>query len=270
MAAETAPPPIDLPTVTAAADRALDRVANLVRGIPEQSAKAIGDWSIMQTAAHLMGVVGAYIDIAAGNGSPYQDLHKVAQTNEDLMARITERTPFQLAEQIQALRPALAAAVGDEPDGMRPGHVGVPLLRSIAVARILGEATVHGWDMSMAAQRMWFIEPSDAALIFRSFLPFLPDFVHPENAKGVNARFDVRVRKFPEARAVFAFKDGVLTVEGEPQGRVDCTLSGAPASMILVIHRRIGLAGPILRGQMAAWGPKPWLGFKLVNFFDPP
>ncbi|HVE24201.1 MAG TPA: maleylpyruvate isomerase N-terminal domain-containing protein [Sporichthya sp.] len=269
-APENAPPPIDLATVTVAADRALDRVANLVRGIPEQSAKALGDWSIAQTAAHLLGVVGAYIDIAAGNGSPYQDLQKVAATNEELLARVTERTPFQLGEQLQALRPALAAAVGDEPDGLRPGHAGEPLLRSTAVARVLGEAVVHGWDISMAAKRMWFIEPADAALIFRSFLPFLPLFVHPENAKGVTARFDVRVRKFPEARAVFAFKDGQLTVEGEPQGRVDCTLSGAAASMILVIHRRIGLANPILRGQLAAWGPKPWLGFKLVNFFDPP
>lgn len=268
-AAESAPPPIDLPTVAAAADKALDRVANLVRSIPEQSDKALGDWSIATTAAHLMGVVGGYIDILNGEGSPYTDLAKVAQTNEELLLRITDRTPFQLAEQIQDLRPRLAAAV-EGPDGMVPGHAGVPHLRSIATARILGEATVHGWDIATAAQRMWLIDPSDAALIFRSFLPFLPLFVHPENAKGVTARFDVRVRKFPEARAVFAFKDGVLTVEGEPQGRVDCTLSGAPASMILVVHRRIGLAGPIARGQMAAWGRKPWLGFKLVNFFDPP
>ena len=135
----------------------------------------------------------------------------------------------------------LAEAIGTEPDGLVPGHAGDPQLRSIATARILGEAVVHGWDISMAAKRMWWIEPSDAALIFRSFLPFLPLFVHPENAKGVNARFDVRVRKFPEARAVFAFREGELVVEGEPQGRVDCVLSGAPASMILVIHRRIGL-----------------------------
>lgn len=266
------PPPIDLATVTAAADKALDRVANLVRGIPEQSAKAVGDWSIAQTAAHLMGVVGAYIDIAAGKGSPYTDIdpRAVAATNADLMARITERTPFQLAEQIQALRPALAEAIGDEPDGLVPGHAGMQQLRSIASARILGEAVVHGWDISMAAKRMWWIEPSDAAMVFRSFLPFLPLFVDTEKAKGVNARFDVRVRKFPEARAVFAFRDGELLVEAEPQGRVDCTLSGAPASMILVIHRRIGLWGPIARGQMSAWGPKPWLGFRLVNFFDPP
>lgn len=264
------PPPIDLAVVTAAADQALDRVANLVRGIPEQSAIAVGDWSIAQTAAHLLGVVGAYIDIAAGKGSPYSDLARTAETNEERAARITDRTPFQLAEQIQALRPALAEAIGDEPDGYRPGHVGEPQLRSIAVARILGEAVVHGWDISMAAKRMWWIEPSDAALVFRSFLPFLPLFVNPERANGLNARFDVRVRKFPEARAVFAFSDGVLTVEGEPQGRVDCTMSGAPASMILVMHRRIGLANPILRGQVMAWGPKPWLGFRLVTYFDPP
>ncbi|MBA3745563.1 maleylpyruvate isomerase N-terminal domain-containing protein [Sporichthya sp.] len=264
------PEPIDLPAVAAAADRALDKVANLVRGIPELSAKALPNWSIEQTAAHLMGVVGAYIDIARGAGSPYTDLSKVAHTNDELLARITERTPFQLSEQIQALRPALAAAVEQGPDSLQPGHLGAPTLRSIAVSRILGEAVVHGWDIATAAERLWIIEPSDAALIFRGFLPFLPVFVHPENAKGLTARFDVRVRKFPEGRAVFAFRDGVLTVEGEPAGRVDCVMSGAGPSLILIMHRRIGLAGPILRGQAAAWGPKPWLGFKLVSFFDAP
>jgi uncharacterized protein (TIGR03083 family) len=269
-AAEHEPPRIDLPTVTTAADRALDRVATLVRDIPDHAPKAVADWSIEQTAAHLMGVIGAYIDIAAGRGSPYTDIHNAARTNEEMLTRITDRTPSLLAEQIQALRPALAAAVGDEPDGYRPGHEGVPQLRSIAVARILGEAVVHGWDIATAAQRMWRIEPSDAALIFRSFLPFLPEFVHPEHARGVTARFDVRVRKFPEARAVFAFRDGQLTVEGEPEGRVDCTIVGAPGSMILVIHRRISLWNPVLRGQMVAWGTRPRLAFRLVNLFDPP
>jgi uncharacterized protein (TIGR03083 family) len=270
MTAEAGPPPIDLPTVAAAADRTLDNVATLVRGLPELSAKALPAWSIEQTAAHLMGVIGAYIDIARGAGSPYTDLAKVGHTNDELMARITDRTPAGLAEQIQALRPALAAAVEQGPDGYQPGHLGAPTLRSIAVSRILGEAAVHGWDIATAAGRPWKIEPTDAALIFRGFLPFLPLFVHPENARGLNARFDVRFRKFPEARAVFAFKDGVLTVEGEPQGRVDCVMSGAGPSMILIMHKRIGLAGPILRGQTAAWGAKPWLGFKLVSFFDPP
>ncbi len=268
--AEHAPPPIDLPTVAAAADRALDRVAHLVRGIPEQSDRALPDWSIADTAAHLMGVIGAYIDIARGAGSPYTDLGKVAQTNTELLTRITDRTPFQLSEQIQALRPALASAVEQGPDSYQPGHLGVPTLRSIAVSRILGEAVVHGWDIATAAERLWIIEPADAALIFRGFLPFLPDFVHPVNAKGLNARFDVRIRKFPEARAVFAFHDGVLTVEGEPQGPVDCVMSGAGGPMILILHRRIGLAGPILRGQAAAWGRKPWLGLRLVSLFAPP
>ena len=269
-AVEHAPPPIDLSTVAAAADRALDKVANLVRGIPELSAKALPAWSIDQTAAHLMGVVGAYLDIARGAGSPYHDLGKVAQTNDERIAQITERTPFQLSEQIQALRPALAAAVEQGPDGFQPGHLGVPTLRSVAVSRILGEAVVHGWDIATAAGRLWIIDPEDAALIFRGFLPFLPVFVDPERARGVTARFDVRIRKFPEARAVLAFDHGVLTVEGEPQGRVDCVMSGAGPSMILIMHRRISLAGPILRGSAAAWGRKPWLGFRLVSLFDPP
>jgi uncharacterized protein (TIGR03083 family) len=264
-----APPRLDLPTVGAAADRVLDQVANLVGGLPDLTTPAIARWNAEQTAAHLIGVCSAYLEIARGEGSPYTDLNRVAQINEQRMATITARKPSELADRLQSLRPELAAVV-DQPDGEVPGHAGEPLLRSSAAARILGEALVHGWDIAQGAGRPWAMEPSDAALVFRSFLPFLPLFVDPVTTRGVTARFDVRLRKFPEARAVFAFQDGVLTVEGEPQGPVDCFLSGAPAPLILVVHRRVGLAGPILRGQMAAWGRKPWLGLRLVNFFDPP
>lgn len=268
-APELALPPMDLPTVAAAADRALDRFANLIRSIPELSDPAVGTWSMHQVAAHLIGVVSAYADIARGDGSPYSDLSRVAEVNEARMTTIEDRTPFGLGQQIQELRPVVAAAL-EGPDLAVPGHDGVPLLRSVAGARILGEAVVHGWDVATAAQRMWWIEPKDAALIFRSFLPFLPLFVNREAARGVTARIDVRMKKFPEARGVFAFSDGELTVEAEPRGKVDCTVVGAPASMILVVHRRVGLANPLLRGQLAAWGRKPWLAFRLVNLFDPP
>jgi uncharacterized protein (TIGR03083 family) len=269
MTTPTAPPRLDLPTVAAAADAVLDRFAQLVRAIPDLSGPAIGTWSMEQTAAHTIGVCQAYLDIARGDGSPYTDLGQVAQINEARMNAITERTPAALADQLQALRPGLAAAAAG-PDGEVPGHAGAPQLRSSGIARVLGEVLVHGWDIGRAARRPWVIEPTEAALTFRSFLPFLPLFVDPVTTRGLTARFDVRCRKFPEARAVFAFRDGVLSVEGEPQGPVDCTMSSAPVPLILVVHQRIGLAGPILRGQMAAWGPRPWLGFRLVNYFDPP
>jgi uncharacterized protein (TIGR03083 family) len=269
MTAPTAPARLDLPTAAAAADRVLDRFAELVRTIPDLSAPAIGTWSIEQTAAHILGVCGGYIDIARGDGSPFHDLSRIAEINAERMTAVTRRSPAELADQVQALRPALAAAVTG-PDAEVPGHAGVPQLRSTAAARVLGEALVHGYDVARAAGRTWVIDPAEAALTFRSFLPFLPLFVHPQTTRGVTARFDVRVRKFPEARAVFAFRNGELSVEGEPQGPVDCVLSSAPVPLILVVHRRIGLAAPILRGQMAAWGRRPWLGLKLVNYFDPP
>jgi Mycothiol maleylpyruvate isomerase N-terminal domain len=269
MTSLTAPPRLDLPTVATAADRVLDRFASLIRAIPDLSGPAIGTWSMEQTAAHTIGVCGAYIDIARGDGSPYTDLRQVAAINEQRMTALTRRSPAELADQVQALRPALAAAVAG-PDAEVPGHAGVPQLRSSAAARVLGEALVHGHDVARGAGRAWVIDPVDAALTFRSFLPFLPLFVDPVATRGLTARFDVRLRKFPEARAVFAFRDGVLTVEGEPQGPVDCVMSSAAVPLILVVHQRIGLPTPILRGQMAAWGRRPWLGFRLVNYFDPP
>lgn len=263
------PPPPDLAVVAAAADRALDRVANLVRGISDLGATAVGSWTMQETAAHLLGVVGAYAAVARGEGSPFGDLSRVAEVNEAALAAVSERRPRELGEQLQNLRPEVRAALAG-PDVEIAGHGAEPLRTSVAAGRILGEAVVHGWDIAKAAGRLWVIDPADAALVFRCLLPCAPRFVDPVRAHAVTARFDVRVRKFPEARAVFAFADGVLTVEESPQGRVDCVLSAAPGPLILVMHRRIGLRRPILTGDLAAWGRRPWLGTRLVDLFDPP
>ena len=62
---------------------------------------------------------------------------------------------------------------------------------------------------------------------------------------------------------------GALTVEPAGPWRPDVVISAAPSPLILVFYGRVGQWGRILRGEMLAWGRKPWLAFGLPSLFLP-
>ena len=54
----------------------------------------------------------------------------------------------------------------------------------------------------------------------------------------------------------------------EPAG--DCRISADSAAFLLVAYGRIGQLGPILRGQLIAWGRRPWTALRLNSFIRNP
>lgn len=63
----------------------------------------------------------------------------------------------------------------------------------------------------------------------------------------------------------FAFSNGELTVGPPSSRRVDCHVSADPAALLPVIWGRRSQWPAIARGRLAAWGRKPWLGFRLSS-----
>jgi hypothetical protein len=62
-------------------------------------------------------------------------------------------------------------------------------------------------------------------------------------------------------------KDSKLTIDGAPQGSVDCHISADPVDYLLVGYGRKSQWGPMLTGKLVAWGRKPWLGLKFARLF---
>ncbi len=87
-------------------------------------------------------------------------------------------------------------------------------------------------------------------------------------AAGVRARFDVRLRG--EGRFTFVFDDGELHVEGVSDQPVDCHISVDPATFLLISWGRKSQWPAIARGQVTAWGRKPWLGPKFRTLLRNP
>ena len=69
---------------------------------------------------------------------------------------------------------------------------------------------------------------------------------------------------------MLTIKNGAATVEPWASQPVDCHLSADPAAFLLLGYGRIGQWRAIGRGQLLAWGRKPWLALRLRSlFFNP-
>ncbi len=139
---------------------------------------------------------------------------------------------------------------------------------------LLNETVVHGYDIARAVGLPWLIDPSHAALIFQGFLlelfQALPPrtFVIQEKAADLRARYEVRLRG--AGRFLVVFDDGSMTVEAPSSRRVDCHLSADPVAFLLVAWARTNQWRAISKGQLVAWGRRPWLGVQLRGFLRSP
>ena len=66
------------------------------------------------------------------------------------------------------------------------------------------------------------------------------------------------------------FDGGTFSVEETPQGKVDCHLSVDPTAFLLVAWARISQWSAIPKGQLFAYGRKPWLGLQLRSWLRNP
>jgi uncharacterized protein (TIGR03083 family) len=277
-------PSLDFEAIVRGANEVAERVAKLLRGVKDPGRPAIGEWNIAELACHVAFVGEGDTSVAKGLAPPPEDWGDTATNlgpdavtafNDNVLAADGERDLSVLADRIAAgtaaFREAVAGANGDDLVYWL-GGVKMPLW-TIA-SHLLSELELHGFDIARADGVKWSIDPAHAAVAFEFFAHFLSaeprtaaGFINQPQAAGLNARIEVRLRGF--SRAVFAIDDGVLTIE-EPGERADCVVSADPVDLLLVSYNRKGMWGPILRGQLTAWGRRPWLAPRLTRLLRTP
>ncbi len=205
------------------------------------------------------------------------DIWQLSSLSGVMIAGEGRRSLAEVADRIDAGVAAFLAAVskaGAEGDAHRPWLVaGTELPLSALTCEVLSELTVHGLDVARAMEVPWPIDRAHAALIVKGFLfPSLHALgrtvVDQAAARGVRARFEVRLRG--GGRAWLRLHDGDFSVEPSPRGPVDCYLSVDPAAFLLVSWGRSSQWPAIARGQLLAWGRKPWLGLQLRSWLRNP
>ncbi len=251
------------------------RLTALLRSVRKPEANALGEWDTSELAVHISHGMDTVTAMTQGGGNLLEDIWGLGALSGVMVAGEGRRSPAEMADRIDATVARFLSAT--DPDGEDRSVSwmvqGTEMPLSMLTCHILNELTVHGRDIALAEGAPWPIDRAHAALIVEGFLfPSLDALgramVNQENAARKRARFEVRLRG--GGRAWLRFHDGDFSVERSPQGPVDCHLSVDPEAFLLVAWGRISQWPAIARGQLLAWGRRPWLGVQLRSWLRNP
>jgi len=268
---------VDWPAARQALAEAARSVAELLRSVRNPQAPALGEWNLAELAVHLSHAFEIVPALARRDREPaIGGVSELSSATLGWVRDDPERDLRVLAGRIETRATAfLEATESASPDDLCPWLVaGSTRPLRVLTCHLLNEAVIHGYDIAQADGRPWKIDRATAALIFEGFL--LPvfqavdprDFVVQEKAAGLQICYDIRLRG--AGRLFFVFDDGALTVEPPSSRRVDCHLSADPAAFLLVAWGRISQWQAIPKGQIMAWGRRPWMGLRMRSLFRNP
>jgi uncharacterized protein (TIGR03083 family) len=272
MQAQTTTPYLDqvLPAIDSVAERLTTLLSDVVD--PALPVPASPGWSVRAVVAHLVTVVVRYSDGPEGRGTWTPTWVELPALNDLQLEKVGGSSLQELSIQLRGELTMVAARIrgfGSAPPSYR-FHGQEPIRADIALGALLGELVVHGYDIAKALHRQWPIDPHHVALIVEGINPILPGLVRPERVGGLNATFEIRLRR--QATDTWVFRDGRLRINPSTVGprSVDVHISGDPATVLLVYYRREPQWKQIATGRMLAWGRKPWLALTLTSLFHTP
>lgn len=276
----TAPLTVDWAAARRAVADAGPRLTWMLRTVRKPDAPALGEWDITGVATHISHAVATITAMSQGGGNVIEDIAgleiltrtMVAGEGRPPLGEVADRIDAGVAAFLAAME--AAAAPGGEGDTSHPWLVqGIEVPLSVLTCHMLNELTVHGRDIAKAEGVPWPIDRGHATLILRGFvLTSLHNIgrglVVQEKAGDRHTRFEIHLRG--DGRVCMVFDGGTFSVEETPQGKVDCHLSVDPTAFLLVAWARISQWSAIPKGQLLAYGRKPWLGLQLRSWLRNP
>jgi uncharacterized protein (TIGR03083 family) len=254
------------------AGRRVERILSALpgHGISSETPIPHLQWTVGDLALHLVQAVEIAGELQQGKPSPYTDMHRISEVNEELLSRDDERDIRRLLPQFSREIRAMEARFREMPDDARvPFHTGWSFTPPQAMAMISSELLMHGWDLAQVIREDFDIPAEDARLILYTITPLMPRMVLPEGVEGFTATYEVRIR----GGACFRlhFEDSVLHVSHiEPGGPADCRISAEPSAFLLTGYGRGSQLKAVLTGKMVAWGRKPWLAGRFASLVKSP
>ncbi|MBM3671311.1 MAG: maleylpyruvate isomerase family mycothiol-dependent enzyme [Actinobacteria bacterium] len=252
----------------AAVDRVTDVFAQVVdhtRRIPTAP-----EWTVHDLAAHMAFAPGYYLGGHLGTSVFTTHAAGMADVNAGNVVALRDRPLDDLVELLRSSSREFAAHVRAVGAGEPPFafHAGSRANSVEAMGLVIGELNVHGWDLAGAVGVGWDIPGRDVELALRGLAPLLPAWLDEEASAGHTASYEIRLRGQGVHR--WRFDDGVLTTDPDGPWSPDAIISAAPGPVLLVFYQRASQWTAIARGQMFAWGRKPWLALGLARRFQAP
>jgi hypothetical protein len=268
--------PVDLATAIDHLSRLGERFARLVETIERPDERAHGlEWTVAETAVHVLKGYEYYAACLRGETpevaprDPRETMPAyVARENRLQIDAEPERDPGKLAERLRSsLRTLMDVALDVGPDGTAVFMAGYSEDTTTSVCTIIEELAVHGFDIARRTGARWDVDPESAVLAVYSTTAGLPLALDRDKAAGRNIHVKIHLRH--GSSFSIRFRDGRVWSEVTNE-RPDVHVSADPLTYLLVGFGRKSLLEPILRGQLFAWGRKPWVMLTVPKLFLDP
>lgn len=249
-----------VPAVEAACQALLtysSRLADVLEHVGDPAARAVGVWSIAETAVHLS-QSSPYFLAAARGEAELEDVNDNAATTVRTVAEEPERDLHVLAGRVvqgEHDLVAFARAAGGDPPVTPFAGLTVPLSSMLGIE--LGELLVHGFDVTRAAGLAWPVEPAAAALALGGEMQALPLLLDTRRAAGLRMRLKLHIRH--GSPLVVVIENDALRVEPPSSQPMDFHVLVDPVAFLLLSFHRISPIRAALTGKIIVWGRKPWL-----------
>ncbi|MFF5025319.1 maleylpyruvate isomerase family mycothiol-dependent enzyme [Streptomyces collinus] len=251
-----------------------DDIAALLRGVRDTAVPVPGSqWTVGEAAAHLALANELMAGLAAGHERPYGDgtPQSLAGANERSLADFTERRAEPLAamitEQAEAFLDAMARPAAEGTDGTPTTPLG-PMSRDVLASYLLTHMLGHGYDLARALGRPHMIDRTRVGLCMPFMRAVMPRVADASATAGLTARYTIRLRGGETFGVSLA--DGTVRVTAGPPDGSDCTILIEPTAFLLVALGRRDPWRAIARGQIVAWGRRPWLAPRFPALFEAP
>jgi uncharacterized protein (TIGR03083 family) len=261
--------PLDLPATRVALEAVGRRLVGLLAAVPDPQAPTRGlAWTLGETSLHIAGGPARYADFARGRARPEPAID-LGPVSAQRMDADPERAPSVLARRLAADTHRYLAETAELPATHPvPFYGGLTIELAAQSAILLGEFVIHGYDVARSIGRPWPIETAHARLIVAAVTAVLPRYVDRTSAAGLTATYEIRLRGGPSFQ--IRFDRGTATVGPSQPWAADCRLTVDPVTFLLVAYWRRSQWPGILRGQLRAWGRRPWLGPRFQGLFVRP
>ncbi|MBY8874804.1 hypothetical protein K7640_23530 [Micromonospora sp. PLK6-60] len=273
--------------------RAAERFTALVRASGDGTARATVDWTVADTAAHLLSLAAYYGALLDPGAPPLPvpgldrllagtTVDTVRDANAVVLRHLPERDPGRLAGQLQvavdrllaataatttpdatATAAATTAGTGATADARAVRWLGGALVPPTGLlAHLVNEFLVHGWDVARALSRPWPMADADAALFLDEFLVEMIRRDHgallDTGARRPRRPIGVEFRSAHTRPALLILRDGRVRL-GAAGDRPDARVTFRPARFNLMLFGRLSVPRALARRDVVVGGPRPWL-----------
>jgi uncharacterized protein (TIGR03083 family) len=256
---------MDLALARAALVDALTRFIDVVSSVDPTLRLPNSDWTVADTAAHVVVAGHAFERYARGDREPVIDVDDVAGSNARLLSELAERDVTVLTKELGEATGRFLELTDHAVAADAAYWHGLDTTVGTLYGIYLGELLLHGRDVARAVGERWPISRDEAITILEGGSAVVHALLDTEKVEGLRATYEVRLRGGP--RLGFAFADGALTVTPGRVDRADCRVSADPLAMVLVFYGRASQWSQIARGKLIAFGRKPWLAFRFTSLF---